>query len=196
MQSMSLRLSCWQAASAVSLSNPVKRARYRTLSPFWTRSVSGWPAASASLALSCAVLKCCLASSSLSKAPIWINHTFCAFAGACGAAIWDFTGALTVSALAGSTPTPVNIFVASVSSGLNLACSEKASATEVWAIGIGLADALSDRSTGGADGNQRTATCALGCGVIVATGAGSGIGASDADCTELVWMVMVFTDRD
>src|SRR6516165_5672483 len=125
-----------------------------------------------------------------------MNHAFCALAGACDAAIWGFTGALTVSALAGSTPTPVNIFVASISFGLNLACSEKASATEVWAIGIGLAGALSDRSTGGADGNQRAATCALGCGVIVATGAGSGIGASDADCTELVWMVMVFTNRE
>src|SRR6516165_12232262 len=33
MQSISLRLSCWQTASAVSWLNPVKRARYRTLSP-------------------------------------------------------------------------------------------------------------------------------------------------------------------
>jgi hypothetical protein len=29
----------------------------------------------------------------------------------------------------------------------------------------------------------------------VATGAGSDIGASDADCTKLVWTVMVFTNR-
>ena len=48
-------------------------------------------------------------------------------------------------------------------------------------------------SSGGAGGSQRAATGALGCGAVAL--AGIGVGASDADCAGLIWIVMVFTNR-
>jgi len=48
-------------------------------------------------------------------------------------------------------------------------------------------------ASAGGSGSQRAATCALGCGALVATGS-AGLGASDADCTGAVGKILVFTD--
>src|SRR5215475_7440081 len=110
-----------QAASALSRSNPAKRARYSVLSPLVTVSVVGAALLSTSLALLCAEVSLSRASPSASKAPIWIAQpprparrsgapsSGAAF-GAAGAdaarmvgASWDGVAMLRVGSAAGST---------------------------------------------------------------------------------------------